>query len=65
VGEQAKLPESIESGVADTTSLEIGLLQRVFGDALGPFLAGIGMETLGSRQDLDQLAKRLQSYFEI
>ena len=65
VGEQATTPESIESGVADTTSLEIELIQRAFGSALEPFLTAIGMGSLGSRSDLDQLASRLQSLFEV
>jgi len=65
VGEQAATHESIESGVVDTTSLEIELIQRAFGDAVEPFLAAIGMESLSSRRDLDQLAARLQNFFEL
>ena len=65
VGEEATTTESIESGVVDTTSLEIELIQRAFGDALKPFLTAIGMESLSSRRDLDQLAARLQNFFEL
>jgi len=65
VSEQAATQESIDNGVVDTTSLEIELIQRAFGDALEPFLAAIDMDSLDSRSDLDQLAERLQSFFEL
>jgi hypothetical protein len=63
--ERSTVPDCIANGVVDTTALEIELLERALGPALHPFLAAVGMESLASRQDLDQLALRLQSFFEI
>ena len=65
VDAQATSRESIENGVVDTTSLEIELVRRAFGSALESFLAAIGMGTLASRRDLDQMAARLQGFFEL
>ncbi len=58
-------PESLENGVADTTALEIELIKTVFGDSLESFLAAIQLGALNSRQDLDELASRLQGFFRL
>ena len=38
---QAATPQSLENGVTDTTSLEIRLIERIFGGSLDSFLAAI------------------------
>ena len=63
--DQAATPQSLEDGVTDTTSLEIKLIERAFGGSLDSFLAVIGSGPLASRGDLDQLAFRLQGFFEL
>ncbi len=65
VDEHAREPASLENGVSDTTSLEIKLIQRAFGGSLDSFLAALDMGPLASRRDLDQLASRLQGFFEL
>jgi hypothetical protein len=62
---RASMPDCIANGVVDTTDLEIELMERALGPALLLFLAAVGMKALASRHDLDQLALRLQSFFEI
>lgn len=56
-------PEQLESGVTDTTRLEIQLIEAAFGSSLQPFLSHFGLRSLESRQDLDQLAFLLQGLF--
>ena len=63
--ERVTTPECLSNGFTDTTSFEIELIQRAFGDSLEPLLAAIGMTSLASRHDLDQIALRLQGFFEI
>ena len=63
--ERAAMPDCIANGVVDTTDLEIELMERALGPALPPFLAAVGMKAIASRNDLDQLALRLQSFFAI
>jgi hypothetical protein len=63
--ESLATPESLENGVADTTTLEIELIKTVFGDSLDSFLAAIQLRSLDSRQDLDELASRLQGFFRL
>ncbi len=58
-------PESLAEGVIDTTKLEIELLEAAFGDALPVLLRVIGLTSLASRQDLDQLAARFQGLFAV
>jgi hypothetical protein len=58
-------PESLENGVADTTVLKLELIKTVFGDSLESFLAAIQLRSLNSRQDLDELASRLQGFFRL
>lgn len=63
--ERATTPDCIANGVVDTAELEIELMQQALGPALPQFLTAVGMASLTSRHDLDQLALRLQSFFEI
>jgi hypothetical protein len=63
--ESLATPESLENGVADTTTLEIELIKTVFGDSLESFLTAIQLRSLDSRQDLDELASRLQGFFRL
>lgn len=63
--ESLATPESLENGVADTTVLEIELIKTVFGDSLESFLDAIQLRSLDSRQDLDELASRLQGFFRL
>lgn len=63
--ERATAPDCITNGVVDTTAFEIELMERALGPALEPFLSAVGMESLRSRHDLDQLASRLQRFFEL
>jgi hypothetical protein len=58
-------PESLENGVMDTTSFEIELIKTAFGDSLKSFMAAIQLTSLDSRQDLDELASRLQGFFRL
>lgn len=58
-------PKRLENGFTDTTNLEIELIERALGGALEPLLAAIGMDTLASRHDLDQLALRFQGFFQL
>jgi hypothetical protein len=53
------------SGEVDTTRLEIGLAKETFGSALPLVLSAIGLKQLQSRQDFDNLALALQSYFKL
>ena len=57
-------PEALDNGVTDTTALEIELIKAAFGNSLEVVLAAIGMSSLASRRDLDELASRLQRLFE-
>ena len=56
---------ALEEGRIDTTSLEIELIENVFGRSLTPLLHSIGMTTLKTREDLDELAARFQGFFEL
>ncbi|NND96796.1 MAG: M28 family peptidase [Pirellulaceae bacterium] len=63
--EQPATAEQLENGFVDTTQFELELIRGVFGDALDLFLDALEMKSLDSRADLNQLASRLQSFFEI
>ena len=65
LAERAKTPDAIANGVVDTTHLELELMECALGPFLPLLLAAVGMESLTSRSDLDQLAMQLQSFFEI
>jgi hypothetical protein len=52
-------------GEADTTALEISLLQKAFGPGLYFLMDIIGLPQLQTRQDLDSLAFRLQEMFRL
>jgi hypothetical protein len=54
---------SLQNGVADSTALEIELIDAAFGSFLKPILASIGFTSLASRQDLDRLALHFQGFF--
>jgi hypothetical protein len=64
-GDVPLTPESLESGVTDTTALEIELIKAAFDSSLEPILASFGMSSLAARRDLDQLASQLQSFFRL
>ncbi len=63
--ERADTPECIANGVVDTTPLELELMEGALGPMLPLLTAALGMESLTSRDDLDQLALQLQTFFEI
>lgn len=63
--ERANTPDCIANGVVDTTSLELDLMERALGPVLPSLLTVLGMDALTSRSDLDELARLLQSFFEI
>ena len=61
---QADLPRG--GGEHDTTAFEIALLREALGEAALRFLAmAVGLTRLESSADLDALASRLQSYFDL
>jgi Peptidase family M28 len=56
----SELPPTPE---ADTTGLEITLLKEALGPGLAALLGAAGLTRLETRQDMDALASRLQTYF--
>jgi hypothetical protein len=57
--------QSLECGVTDTTHFEIELLEKVFGSYLQAILRLLGLPSLASRRDLDELASKLQSFVQM
>jgi hypothetical protein len=63
VSQSPLAPATAEYGVADTTALEVALIQSAFGHSLDAMLPILGLKSLASRQDLDRLAAQFQSFF--
>jgi hypothetical protein len=64
-GNSPRTAGSLEFGVADTTRFEIELLKAAFGNSLPALQSFAGLNSLASRQDLDQLAIQFQSFFRL